>query len=57
LRNIARHFAALHAYHICADKSQQKRIEAVPTKCTFLSDNNESIFDGLLAVIKEAREG
>lgn len=57
LRNVTRHFAALHAYQLCANAEQQKLIDAVPHKAKVLSDGNDSLFDGLVAGVPEASEG
>ncbi|KAH7717277.1 calcium/calmodulin-dependent protein kinase type 1 [Aphelenchoides avenae] len=57
LRNITRHFAALHAYHLCASDEQNAKIDAIPDKSEFFAESQESLLAGLVAGVKEAQEG
>ncbi|KAH7717274.1 Protein C04F6.7 [Aphelenchoides avenae] len=57
LRNITRHFAALHAYHLCASDELLKKIGTIPQKSKFLSESSEGMFESMIAGVPEAHEG
>ncbi|KAH7717280.1 calcium/calmodulin-dependent protein kinase type 1 [Aphelenchoides avenae] len=57
LRNIVRHFGALHAFQLCANEEEKAKIDAIPHRSTMLAMGSVSMFEGITAGVKEVREG